>query len=131
MSKSVLEDQRQPRRNIVLNEPANSGYVWRLLVWLWNVLPLGGLRTVLTFAYYCFLKPLGKHAGQGERLDRFYEGQAGVYDTTRTALLKGRETMLRMLAAEVQERQMLRKGLVWVDVGGGTGKPHCIDWSTD
>ncbi|ORY82611.1 hypothetical protein BCR37DRAFT_410004 [Protomyces lactucae-debilis] len=81
----------------------------------------GGLRTVLTFAYYCFIKPLGKHAGQGDRLDRFYAGQANVYDKTRTTLLKGRETMLSMLAAEIKERKMLGKGLVWVDIGGGTG----------
>lgn len=34
------------------------------------------LRTVLVFAYNCFLQPLGKTNNQGERLDRFYQNQA-------------------------------------------------------
>lgn len=34
------------------------------------------LRTVLVFAYNCFLQPLGKTKNQTERLDRFYQNQA-------------------------------------------------------
>ncbi len=34
------------------------------------------LRTVVVFAYNCFLQPLGKTNNQGERLDRFYQNQA-------------------------------------------------------
>jgi hypothetical protein len=33
-------------------------------------------RTSLTFAWNCFLKPIGKVANQSERLDRFYQHQA-------------------------------------------------------
>jgi betaine lipid synthase len=35
-----------------------------------------GVRTILVFAYNCFLQPIGKVANQGERLDRFYQNQA-------------------------------------------------------
>jgi betaine lipid synthase len=35
-----------------------------------------GLRTLLVFAYNCFLQPIGKVANQGQRLDRFYQNQA-------------------------------------------------------
>ncbi len=47
-----------------------------------------------------------------------------VYDATRTRLLRGRQTLLRLCAAHL--RQMKKenpdKPLVWVDIGGGTGK---------
>ncbi|KAL4400723.1 hypothetical protein ACI68E_002041 [Malassezia pachydermatis] len=80
-------------------------------------------REILVFSYNCFLQPLGKTANQAERLDRFYENQATVYDATRTGLLRGRRTMLKLCAAEMRrlrERYPQRK-LVWVDIGGGTG----------
>ncbi|PWN41282.1 hypothetical protein IE81DRAFT_324662 [Ceraceosorus guamensis] len=82
-----------------------------------------GIKTALSFAYHCFLAPIGKSTNQSERLDRFYEGQAGVYDATRSGLLRGRRTMLKLCAAQLREMQRTNPGkpLVWVDVGGGTG----------
>lgn len=84
-------------------------------------LPLSTLKSLAVFAYYCFLQPLGRSVGQQSRLDKFYEGQAKVYDQTRDGLLKGRKKMLRSLAAEINARQGVSQSLVWVDVGGGTG----------
>ena len=58
------------------------------------------------------------------RLLQFYKGQADVYDETRKDLLKGRKTLLRLSAAHLLDT--LKSGsqdrLVWVDIGGGTGK---------
>lgn len=34
------------------------------------------VRTAIVFAYTCFLQPIGRHAKQSERLDRFYQNQA-------------------------------------------------------
>ncbi|PKI85240.1 hypothetical protein MVES1_000948 [Malassezia vespertilionis] len=80
-------------------------------------------REVLVFSYNCFLQPLGKTSNQAERLDRFYEHQAGVYDATRTGLLRGRKTMLKLCAAEMRKVRAThpQKKLVWADIGGGTG----------
>ncbi|GAA5888436.1 hypothetical protein JCM6882_008619 [Rhodosporidiobolus microsporus] len=81
------------------------------------------LSVALVFAYNCFLRPLGKTANQQGRLDKFYEGQASIYDKTRSKLLRGRTTMLRLSAAHLREqrRRNPNKRLVWVDIGGGTG----------
>lgn len=85
------------------------------------------LKSLWLFAYSCFLKP---HSGDAKRnqqdaLESFYKGQAGAYDTTRRALLKGREDMLALAAAQLkvraQESGSGSKRRVWVDVGGGTG----------
>lgn len=86
------------------------------------------LRTPLTFVWNCFIKPFagekrtdGKQQG---RLDAFYSGQAHIYDTTRTHLLKGRETMLQLLAAHLKaqpESTRDSKPKIFVDIGGGTG----------
>ncbi|CDS01335.1 hypothetical protein [Sporisorium scitamineum] len=81
------------------------------------------VRDVLVFSYTCFLQPLGKTANQAERLDKFYQHQANVYDSTRSGLLKGRTTMLKLCAAQLRDMQATNPGkpLVWVDIGGGTG----------
>lgn len=88
------------------------------------------LKTPLRFIWNCFLKPLGKsHDNQSQVLDAFYAGQADVYDTTRTHLLKGREDMLQLLASHLkaQPAGITRAGgaaakpKIWVDIGGGTG----------
>lgn len=87
------------------------------------------LKTAAKFAYYCFLKPLGTNDGQKSRLEKFYEGQAVVYDQSRDKLLQGRQKMLRLLAAEINSRKSMSPGLIWVDVGGGTGMlsyPYCV-----
>lgn len=55
---------------------------------------------------------------------QFYKGQADVYDKTRTGLLRGRNTMLRLsvshLRAALRAKDPSQK-LVWIDIGGGTG----------
>jgi len=87
----------------------------------------GWIWTPLVFAWNCFLKPFlrgssGDHQG---RLNAFYAGQAHVYDKTRRHLLKGRETMLQLLAAHLKVLPKTagdsRKPRIWVDIGGGTG----------
>ena len=105
------------------------------------------VRSLLLFCYSCFLKPHragGKGASQQDALESFYETQAGVYDVTRKTLLKGREDMLALVAAQLKHRATLKEGnanksnsktnsktnrkspapstpRIWVDVGGGTG----------
>lgn len=46
-----------------------------------------------------------------------------VYDATRTKLLRGRKTMLRLSAAHLKEQKKKNpnKRLIWLDLGGGTG----------
>ena len=69
------------------------------------------------------LKPLSvKSDAQSERLDAFYNGQASLYDQTRSGLLKGRTTMLQLAASHLatQKRETGRKK-IWVSIGGGTG----------
>ncbi|KAG8680317.1 hypothetical protein FRC11_002643, partial [Ceratobasidium sp. 423] len=77
------------------------------------------LKAPLRFIWHCFLRPLGKSENQEDRLDQFYEGQAEIYDSTRQRLLRGRKTMLQLVAAHMRERKS-EKPLVWVDIGGGT-----------
>ncbi|EST06244.1 Methyltransferase domain protein [Kalmanozyma brasiliensis GHG001] len=81
------------------------------------------VRDILVFSYTCFLQPLGKTSNQAERLDKFYQNQASVYDATRSGLLKGRTTMLKLCAAQLRDMQATNPGkpLIWVDIGGGTG----------
>ena len=69
------------------------------------------------FIYGCFLKPHsgGKGQNQQDALESFYKAQAAAYDTTRTRLLHGREDMLGMVAAQLQQKEYPTKP-VWVDV---------------
>jgi len=110
-----------------------------LLAWSLFSLPLAllflafsnSLYTPLRFIWNCFIKPFtpnAKHdaSEQQDRLEAFYSGQADLYDSTRTHLLKGRETMLQLLASHlkvqpVPTRVGARKPKIWVDIGGGTG----------
>ncbi|KAI4848986.1 hypothetical protein E4T44_03617, partial [Aureobasidium sp. EXF-8845] len=84
------------------------------------------VTTSAKFAYSCFLKPhTGDNTGnQQDALESFYKTQAGIYDVTRSRLLRGREDMLAMAAAQLRHQleqgQYTRKP-IWVDVGGGTG----------
>ncbi|CAK9784087.1 hypothetical protein CC85DRAFT_58115 [Cutaneotrichosporon oleaginosum] len=103
---------------------------WSLAALAWALVLLGvskALRTPLVFAWNCFLKPFlpAKEGGQKARLDAFYEGQADVYDSTRSHLLKGRETMLQLLASHLKAQPVpptqKHKKRIWVDIGGGTG----------
>jgi len=51
--------------------------------------------------------------------------QASVYDSTRKQLLRGREDMLALVAAQLQSREQVSGGPIrkpiWYDIGGGTG----------
>lgn len=85
----------------------------------------GLVRSLLLFAYGCFFKPHdGDDKGtQQDALESFYKTQAGIYDSTRRALLKGREDMLALVAAQLEAKaeQSDRDGAkkakrVWVDV---------------
>lgn len=85
----------------------------------------GLIRSLLLFAYGCFLKP---HGGDGkgtqqDALESFYKAQAGIYDSTRRTLLKGREDMLALVSAQLEaksEQTDSKKGVkpmrIWVDV---------------
>ncbi|KAI0474065.1 hypothetical protein GGR56DRAFT_563340 [Xylariaceae sp. FL0804] len=86
-------------------------------------------QSLWLFFYSCFLKPHdGDSKGtQQDALESFYKTQAGAYDATRRALLKGREDMLALAAAQLEfkakEDRAASKNSrrIWVDVGGGTG----------
>jgi betaine lipid synthase len=100
----VLANTRSDRGNTAPGDA--PGLVWSLLL----------------FAYGCFLKP---HGGDGkgtqqDALESFYKAQAGIYDTTRSALLKGREDMLALVAAQLRAKSDVLKSnrpkRVWVDV---------------
>ncbi|KAK5384212.1 hypothetical protein LTS13_002405 [Exophiala xenobiotica] len=77
------------------------------------------------FAYVCLIKP-HEHktdGGQQSALESFYAAQANVYDATRKRLLRGREEILAILAAQLQARSASNQARkpVWYDIGGGTG----------
>ncbi|EDO03661.1 hypothetical protein SS1G_06142 [Sclerotinia sclerotiorum 1980 UF-70] len=86
------------------------------------------LKSFLKFFYASFLKPHngdGTENGQQDALESFYKAQASVYDATRKRLLRGREDMLALVAAQLvnkknrEHRHETRR--IWVDIGGGTG----------
>ncbi|KAJ3797189.1 hypothetical protein GGU11DRAFT_684206 [Lentinula aff. detonsa] len=87
------------------------------------LLVVSRLMPQLTFFWYCFIRPLTGAKDQKARLDKFYEGQADVYDATRRGLLRGRKTMLNLCAGHIRTLRVNfpDKRLVWVDIGGGTG----------
>lgn len=88
------------------------------------------VRSIFLFCYSCFLKP---HKGDGkgtqqDALESFYKAQAGVYDSTRKTLLRGREDMLALVAAQLKSRaenggRRRGKKIVWVDVGAKYSSP--------
>jgi betaine lipid synthase len=82
----------------------------------------GALVSFLRFCYACFLKPheSGEGGSQQAALESFYKAQAGVYDSTRRALLRGREDMLGLVAAQLVQRAAKDRThdpkRIWVDV---------------
>jgi betaine lipid synthase len=80
------------------------------------------LNSYLTFFYASVLKPHSDGSGdsQQDALESFYKIQATVYDTSRRRLLRGREDMLGLAAAQLKFRieQEGRVGSrpIWVDV---------------
>lgn len=80
------------------------------------------LKSFFLFFYSSFIKP---HQGdtkgtQQDALESFYKTQAGAYDATRKVLLRGREDMLALvaaqLAANVSGKTKAKAKRVWVDV---------------
>ena len=74
-----------------------------------------------SFFYASFLKPHTTVSADGQRdaLESFYSSQADAYDVTRTRLLKGREDMLSLAAAQLKFREGVEgmpKDRIWVDV---------------
>jgi len=57
---------------------------------------------------------------QQDALESFYKAQAGVYDATRRRLLRGREDMLGLVAAQLMNKtakdQTHIPKRIWVDV---------------
>ena len=57
--------------------------------------------------------------GQRDALESFYSSQADAYDVTRARLLKGREDMLALAAAQLRFREDwedMPEHRIWVDV---------------
>ncbi|KAI0509042.1 hypothetical protein F5B22DRAFT_369326 [Xylaria bambusicola] len=85
------------------------------------------IQSLWLFFYSCFLKPhKGDSKGnQQDALESFYKSQASAYDATRKRLLKGREDMLALAAAQLVLKTKAvnpnSSRRVWVDIGGGTG----------
>lgn len=86
----------------------------------------GTIWSFCLFFWASFLKP---HTGDGNAyqqqmaLESFYKSQASVYDATRKRLLRGREEMLAIVAAQLEHRHKTgRRGPnqpnkpIWVDV---------------
>lgn len=80
------------------------------------------LVALARFVYGCFLKPHESdgNGSQQDALESFYKTQAGIYDTTRRALLRGREDMLGLVAAQLVQKAAKDRShdskRVWVDV---------------
>jgi hypothetical protein len=82
-----------------------------------------GFNSFLRFFYASFLKPhTGDGLGEGQQaaLESFYKAQAGVYDATRKRLLRGREDMLGLVAAQLVQKAAEERShdpkRIWVDV---------------
>ena len=81
----------------------------------------GLFKSFFLFFYSSFVKP---HQGdakgtQQDALESFYKSQAGAYDATRKVLLRGREDMLALVAAQLKAKvdaTNTDKKRVWVDV---------------
>lgn len=81
-----------------------------------------GFASFLRFFYASFLKPHTGDVGNGQQdaLESFYKAQAGVYDATRKRLLRGREDMLGLVAAQLVQKAPKERThdtkRIWVDV---------------
>ena len=91
---------------------------------------LESFSSYLRFFYASFLKPHsgdGTGNGQQDALESFYKAQAGVYDATRKRLLRGREDMLGLVAAQLVQKAAKDRThdpkRIWVDVR--CFSPHC------
>lgn len=99
-------------------------HVLTLLVYSLTTLPKRAfdyLYPYWRFFYASFLKPHTAVStnGQKDALESFYSSQADAYDVTRAGLLKGRENMLSLAAAQLrfrEGREDMPKRRIWVDV---------------
>jgi betaine lipid synthase len=79
-------------------------------------------ESFVRFFYACFLKRQEKNSGSGQQavLESFYQAQADVYDATRRTLLRGREDMLGLVAAQLMQKVAKDRDhdekRIWVDV---------------
>lgn len=79
-------------------------------------------ESFVRFVYACFLKPHEGDSGAGQQaaLESFYKAQADVYDATRKTLLRGREDMLALVAAQLVHKAARDRShdprRIWVDV---------------
>lgn len=95
-----------------------------LFGFLWTTLPKTASEHISPywrFFYASFLKPHATVSANGQRdaLESFYSSQADAYDVTRARLLKGREDMLSLAAAQLkfrEGRKDMPKHRIWVDV---------------
>lgn len=83
----------------------------------------GVIGSFFLFFYSCFIKPHqgDSKASQQDALESFYKKQAGVYDATRKVLLRGREDMLALVAAQLEAKAEtatdgIKTKRIWVDV---------------
>lgn len=82
----------------------------------------GVFRSFVLFFYSCFIKPHqgDSKASQQDALESFYKKQAGAYDATRKLLLRGREDMLALVAAQLEAKAKMsddnKSKRIWVDV---------------
>jgi betaine lipid synthase len=80
------------------------------------------IQSLWLFFYSCFLKPNNgdSKGNQQGALESFYKTQASAYDATRKVLLKGREDMLALAAAQLIFKAKQAKSndtkRIWVDV---------------
>jgi len=75
------------------------------------------LKQDLSVLKSMWLKPL-TGADHATRLENFYGPQAGAYDNFRAKFLWGRERLIQVSSARLEDRC----DLVWVDLGGGTAE---------
>ena len=78
------------------------------------------LMADLKVLYHLALKPV-RGESHAERMESFYAGQAGDYDSFRRRLLQGREDLFRTIDVP--------RGGTWVDLGGGTGSNMEYRWN--
>jgi betaine lipid synthase len=85
----------------------------------------GLIKSFFLFFYSSFIKPHqgGTKGNQQDALESFYKKQAGAYDATRKVLLRGREDMLALVAAQLQaklkeisSKDSNKNKRIWVDV---------------
>ncbi|KAG0241664.1 hypothetical protein B0O80DRAFT_449974 [Mortierella sp. GBAus27b] len=122
---NTTENFKKAQEMMVTSQLAFLGAVSAFVLLL--VASFDQIKGPLKFIYSCFLKPLGKtgdDSSQQGRLEAFYKEQAEIYDETRGGLLRGRSSMLALMAAQLKEQIKASgsdKAPIWVDLGGGTG----------